>query len=334
MYATGNSSMKVIKDRMEKLGLKGNSKKHKSLSEGMIYSILKTPFYYGIMRIKTGRLHGLYPHKYQPLISKTLFDKCQEVMTGYHKKPFKYASKPFILRGMIKCADCGCTITPKTAKGHIYYHCTNYKRMHNKVPFIKEEDLMKPIYEVLRNIRLSDDKIKIITEDLRKLNEAKNEFHKKSLIALKKEYDLIGNKISRMFDLRLDDPSITKDMFNKKLKEYKERQAEINEEMQKYTDADENYYLTANTVLNLAQRAKEIFDSSEPEKKRQLLNFLLQNLELKDKKLLYKAKTPFDTVLAYSKCSNLLRIVDNVKTIIQRQNEYIYIPDLREYADA
>ena len=26
--------------------------------------------------------------------------------------------------------------------------------------------------------------------------------------------------------------------------------------------------------------------------------------------------------------------VDNVKTIIQRQNEYIYIPDLREYANA
>jgi len=29
----------------------------------------------------------------------------------------------------------------------------------------------------------------------------------------------------------------------------------------------------------------------------------------------------------------LLRIVDNVRIIIQQQNEYIYIPDLREYAD-
>ena len=28
-----------------------------------------------------------------------------------------------------------------------------------------------------------------------------------------------------------------------------------------------------------------------------------------------------------------LCIVDNVRTIIQRQNEYIYIPDLREYAN-
>jgi len=30
----------------------------------------------------------------------------------------------------------------------------------------------------------------------------------------------------------------------------------------------------------------------------------------------------------------MLRIVDNVRTIIERQNEYTYIPDLREYANA
>jgi len=85
-------------------------------------------------------------------------------------------------------------------------------------------------------------------------------------------------------------------MFNKKLKEYKEKQAEINEKIQRYTNADENFYLTANMVLNLAKKSKEIFESSEIPEKRQLLNFLLQNLELKGKNLLFKIKTPFDTM--------------------------------------
>ena len=85
-------------------------------------------------------------------------------------------------------------------------------------------------------------------------------------------------------------------MFNKKLKEYKEKQAELNEEMQRYTNADENFYLTANRVLNLAKRAYEVFQSSEVNEKRQLLNFLLQNLELEGKKLLFKLKTPLDTM--------------------------------------
>lgn len=64
-------------------------------------------------------------------------------------------------------------------------------------------------------------------------------------------------------------------------------------------------------MLNLAQRAYEIFESSEVAEKRQLLNFLLQNLQLKDKKLIFTLKTPFDTVLQANKCSNLLRGQDS-----------------------
>ena len=94
-------------------------------------------------------------------------------------------------------------------------------------------------------------------------------------------------------------------MFNKKLKEYKERQAELEVEMTRYTNADENYYITANTVLNLAKKAYEIFKSSEVSEKRQLLNFLLQNCKLQGKNLSFELKTPFDTVLLANKCSNL-----------------------------
>jgi hypothetical protein len=57
-------------------------------------------------------------------------------------------------------------------------------------------------------------------------------------------------------------------------------------------------------VLSLAQKAYEIFQSSEVTEKRQLLNFLLQNPELNDRKLVFKLKTPFDTVLQANKCSN------------------------------
>ncbi len=96
-------------------------------------------------------------------------------------------------------------------------------------------------------------------------------------------------------------------MFNNKLKEYKEKQAELEARMQNYTNADENFYLTANIVLNLAKKAYELFQNSEVEEKRQLLNFLLQNPTLEGKKLNFELKTPFNTVLEANKCSNLLR---------------------------
>jgi len=45
-------------------------------------------------------------------------------------------------------------------------------------------------------------------------------------------------------------------MFNKKRKEYKKTRRNKRRN-KKYTNADENYYITANTMLNLAQKALE-----------------------------------------------------------------------------
>jgi len=100
------------------------------------------------------------------------------------------------------------------------------------------------------------------------------------------------------------------------------------EQMYEYTGADESFYLTANTVLNLAKKAYEIFQISEVEEKRQLLNFLLQNPQLKGEKLIFTLKKPFDTILQVSKRSNLLRLMDEVRNIIKQRN--IYIPNLNK----
>jgi len=67
---------------------------NKPLHKSVIHHILNDPFYYGMMRVN-GRL---YSHKYQSLISKFLFDKCQEGMQRYHKKPFNY-----LVNSILKC---------------------------------------------------------------------------------------------------------------------------------------------------------------------------------------------------------------------------------------
>lgn len=66
--------------------------------------------------------------------------------------------------------------------------------------------------------------------------------------------------------------------------------------MERYVNADESFHVTANMALSLTQRSREIFKSSEVEEKRQLLNFVFQNLELKDKKLLIQYREPFKMI--------------------------------------
>lgn len=100
--------------------------------------------------------------------------------------------------------------------------------------------------------------------------------------------------------------------------------------MESHAKADEIFHITANMVLSLAQRSREIFESSEVGEKRQLLNFVFKNLELKDKKFLIQYREPFkmikDTPLV-GKCPGMCRSQDSFRTFkefdIHRDSSFI-----------
>jgi site-specific DNA recombinase len=73
--------------------------------------------------------------------------------------------------------------------------------------------------------------------------------------------------------------------------------------MLRHEKADQNFYITANMVMNLSACAKEIFESSEVDEKRQLLNFVFQNLKLDGKNLSIDACELFITLVDYKKSS-------------------------------
>lgn len=83
-------------------------------------------------------------------------------------------------------------------------------------------------------------------------------------------------------------------MYDSFLREYKSKQQELLEQMQDHSDADEQFYITANLTLNIAKQAKSIFISSEVEEKRQFLGFLLQNCVLNGKNLEFSLRSPFN----------------------------------------
>ena len=310
MYASGNYSMRQIVQEINKMGYKSNTKEPKPLILSRVVQILENPFYYGYMRIKK----RLYKHKYQPLISTELYFKTKRTRVDRCNLPVKIESKPYIFRGLIKCTDCGCAITPETKKGYVYYSCTNYRKYHSKRTYVREEVLLEPIYEVLDNIKLTDYQIKELVDDLKQVTKAENHFFTNSLKALQKDFDRYENRLNRLADDRYDGV-ISKEFYNKKFEEYSIEQENILAKINKYNKADKDHYITANVILNLAQRAREIFESSEVHEKRHLLGFLLQNCKLKDKKLHYKLKTPFDTVLLASGCSEMWTLKVAFRTI-------------------
>jgi len=303
MYATGSSSTQKTKEEMDKLGLTSNMPAPKPLSKSQIHHTLNNPFYYGLMRVNG----QLYEHKYEPLIDKQLFDRVQEVFKGYNKKPYRYGCKPFVFRAMVRCAECGCLITGELKKGqYVYYSCNNYKKIHKERVYVKEGDLLVPVRNVLKKIKLTDQQKNELIEDFKKSDKSKNKFVSAKLPELTAEFDLYETRKSETWNKYVD-KEIDKEMYDKKFKEYDDKQNAIKNQMSKLQVADVEFYTTINMLISLAQRAEEIFESSEPHEKRAFANFLLQNCQLDGKNLKFELKSPFDGALSAYECSNLLR---------------------------
>jgi hypothetical protein len=75
--------------------------------------MISHPFYYGAIedRDEDG-LAILRPRKYETLISKALFDKCQDVKYGRGHNRYKRTYEEYAFTGLIKCIKCGCSYKP------------------------------------------------------------------------------------------------------------------------------------------------------------------------------------------------------------------------------
>lgn len=306
LYATGKYSMKTLSREIEKKGLRG-SQTGKPISSSQIEQILKNPFYYGMMR--TGG--KLYPHKYEPLISLNLFNKVHEVINSYNRQNFKRTNKPYVFRGLVKCQECGCSISPEIKKGkYVYYHCTNYHGNCNNVVWIKEEELLEQIKPALKALKLNAEAVEELKSELRATHEAEKAFYEQNLATIKKKIEAIDKRLKVMYEDRLDG-RLTTTEYDEKVKDYKAEQQDLWLQCEDHSKADESFYINANKILDLASRAWELFESSEAEEKTQLLNFILQNFFLKGKNLSFDAKIPFSGILSYAKTGSMLRDQDS-----------------------
>lgn len=85
--------------------------------------------------------------------------------------------------------------------------------------------------------------------------------------------------------------------------------------MSEHSKADYEYQNTVAIVISVARRAKTIFDnSSEPARKRQFLNYILQNPTVNGKKLYFTIASPFNLVLELADSPNWLPLVDKFRT--------------------
>jgi site-specific DNA recombinase len=294
-YATGVQSQREIKRKViEEYGFKiGNSQ---------VDLVLKNPFYYGEMRVKG----VLYPHKYDTVISRDLYDQVQRVREGYKVKPVRWAGLPYSYRGLMSCAECGCRITFEKKKAkYVYGHCTQYKGKH-KASYVAEEVLTEQLMSAFEKIKIPEAAYTEISEVLRSSHEDKKKTRDTMITTLDAEIEKYQHRIEKVYEDYLDE-KIPEDLYKRKFEEYRASQKSLQNKRINVEQVEDEYYATVTHLLKLAKDAPRLLKIADYEQKRGLINLVLSNLELDGKLLRYKYKKPFDMMAFCHENSSWLR---------------------------
>ena len=242
-YSTGTHTLRDIVNLAKLWGLR--SKNDKYLGRSNIHRILQDSFYIGIMQIKGQP----YPHRYPCIIDVETFAKCQRVRAAGNKKPFKYAAKPFLFRGLLSCKDCGCTYTSYIKKERYTYLRPTHGKDDCQCMPIREEVALGQVENIFKALHIPEPLLAEIREHLKKTHDAKGDYHEQAIKAMRKEYDDTQRKLDRLVDLLIE-RGITQSIYDKKVYELKQRQTEIEHRLSGHTKADETFHYTLSALVD------------------------------------------------------------------------------------
>lgn len=141
------------------LNFKTKFGKHLSLSN--IYLILKNTFYYGVVQYPEGS-GKWYTGKHETIITKELYDQVQERLT---RGNILRVSKEFSFTRLMTCGLCGSGISAEekykqlkdgTNKIYVYYGCSRSRDLNCKSGYIREENLVEQLANIIDQMDISE----------------------------------------------------------------------------------------------------------------------------------------------------------------------------------
>lgn len=259
------------------------------LTKATVEKMLQNKFYYGIM------VHdGVeYKHRYQPLIDRTLFNRCQQVKESRGITSTKWDSLDFNFNNIVRCGKCGRSVSSFRSKRWVYLKCANPSCSN---PNTAESLVLGSIGELFSKITIPESLVKRILGELKKNHDDQQLFYTQSIESVRKEQDDINTKLESWFD-KLVDEKISPEQHDRIVAKLTGRQEELNDKLNILTKGNKDFLVTASYLLDLLSRAKELFEVADESQRSKLIGFMVSNLQLNDKKLSYTVNYPFDRIL-------------------------------------
>lgn len=296
---TGNYSiLQIIDIANNELGLR--TRRGRKLASSTLHSVLRNPFYAGLMEIKGEIKQGLH----DSMVSLQEFEKVQIILGTNGKKRLRTFQHTYT--GIIRCAECGGMITaepPKIKKHkngnvHIYQYMRCTKRKSGVQCFqkcIRMDRLEEQITNLLSKIEIPAPIQEWVFEQIRKENEKEKQSlaHKRGY--LQSQYNE-NEALIEILTTKLLKGIIDDDTYKKSKTEFEMKRARLKEEMERYDKNKDDWLEKQIADFKFACESYKAFNKGGPEIRRQIFMDLGSNFLLKDRELRLDLRFPFELI--------------------------------------
>ena len=305
--STGGMSLSQICRQMHEEGLR--TKKGKEISKSHLHNILRSPTYYGYF------LHNgeFFEGNYEPIITKQLYDQVQEALQGRSKPKVRVWEHTY--NGLITCGDCGCQITTtvkekwykRTNRTAIYtYHQCTHRRDNCKQEAVTGKELEQLLIQNMTQISIDEEAWELGMDLFRAMHEEESGKLNKKLRYLQNHFTSVRDQIKELVKMRTR-KELTQEEFMEQKAELLQEKKDVEEKIKDNDYSADNWLELCTKYLNNAFSAHETMTKGKPQEKRDLILDVGQNLILKDGKLDFKFKEPYDVLLIPKYRQDMLR---------------------------
>jgi DNA invertase Pin-like site-specific DNA recombinase len=281
-YATADVSLSMLLEELWQKGLR--NKRGNRLSMTGLTTILRNPFYAGIIRLRSGET---FPGRHEPLIRMTTFERVQDVLQG--KKPRRTQIHEYRYRRLFACATCGRSLVGTRVKGHVYYRC---QVRSCPTTCIREDALDEAVCGTLRVLTLPPDTLERCESEIRAAFANHHELAATEKLRLTGAIGAVTERLARLADAFIDgrvEPGL-----------HDERRGALLAERlmleERLAASEKDFRATEHAILSclqLARNPEKLYESATEAEKRCVLETVTSNRNVTGKNVEIAIAEPF-----------------------------------------
>lgn len=272
-YLEHGQSLVSITEEMARMGIR--TRPGRPYSKSNVQRMLLNPFYIGI-----NRFNGKdYPGAQEPIITKDVFERVQQKM--HRGRPNTYGRHNAALKSVIRCEDCDSLVTWQLQKSRYYGACRRLSEACKRGKLLREDAVEAEIMGMLKKLVCpSQQVIEWVADALREQHQEDINRREKLIASVQAQLDRLDRMDEGLYDDKLAG-EITQAKYEEKHEQFMAQKATLTQQLDNIDQSIGKRLEQSLVILELSQKAAELYSKKSPEQKRLIISKLFVKLTLK-----------------------------------------------------